>query len=84
MHRALILSLLVADILFAGILHADNGHDAWLRYAPQPGSTAAVVATLNNSVVTNTARGELIRGLGTKNDGIGCPQGRRPRSGNSR
>src|SRR6266849_6004033 len=71
LRRALILRNLwsrpLACALFlSAVLHADNGHDAWLRYAPQPDFTPTVIATVNNSLVTNTARGELIRGLGRK------------------
>ncbi len=53
-------------LLTAATLQADNGHDAWLRYSPQPDFTPALVATLNNSLLVTTARAELIRGLGRK------------------
>src|SRR5580700_5540435 len=61
LHRALILSLAAV-----AAVNADNGHDAWLRYQPQPDFTPAVVSTTNNSLLITTARVELIRGLGRK------------------
>jgi alpha-glucuronidase len=65
LHRALILSLILIRAL-----HADNGHDAWLRYTPrytpQAQTATSVIATINDSPVISSARGELIRALGGK------------------
>lgn len=42
-------------------LQADNGRDAWLRYARQDEPLPTVIATLSDSLVTTTARNELMR-----------------------
>ena len=51
-------------------LRADNGHDAWLRYAPlteteraQFASLPVVVSVLNDSALLQTAQAELSRGV---------------------
>ena len=49
-----------------GALHAESGYDAWLRYTPGARPLPAVIATLDDSTVINSARDELIRGLGGK------------------
>jgi alpha-glucuronidase len=64
----LVLVLLVA---FVSILHAETGYDAWLRYAPLEGvaldqfrqAVPAVVAVLEQSTVSTTARAEIVRGV---------------------
>jgi alpha-glucuronidase len=61
LHRALILSLIPI-----ATLQADNGHDAWLRDTPRPQTLPSVIATISDSPVISSARGELIRGLGSK------------------
>jgi alpha-glucuronidase len=61
LHRALILSLILV-----GTLQAENGHDAWLRYAPKSEALPAVIATTDDSLMASSARGELIRSLGSK------------------
>jgi alpha-glucuronidase len=59
LHRALILSALAVLSL-----HAETGRDAWLRYtAKYSQPLPAVVATLSDSVVTDSARSEIIRGI---------------------
>ena len=59
-------------LLAATLVHAENGHDAWLRYAPiddpqlrahYEGVLPAVVVTFGDSEVVRAARGELIRGV---------------------
>ncbi len=63
--------LILAAALTAASVHAENGHDAWLRYRPIDDPVArrmydslpAVVVTLGNSEVLSTARDELIRGV---------------------
>lgn len=62
-----ILSILMA----AAALHAESGHDAWLRYAALDGSVLsqyrealpAVVASVGEPGAVESARGELIRGV---------------------
>ncbi|HEV2691213.1 MAG TPA: alpha-glucuronidase family glycosyl hydrolase [Bryobacteraceae bacterium] len=57
-----ILALLIATVS----LHAETGHDAWLRYAalPQQQQTLpAVVTTLSDSKLIATASQELVRGI---------------------
>ncbi len=50
--------------LAAAALHAETGYDAWLRYVPVPGiDPPAVVATLDNSPLAQSAQSELIRGF---------------------
>jgi alpha-glucuronidase len=53
-----------------GILHAEDGRDAWLRYAPlkdaarsKYASLPASVVVLGDSPVLNKAQEELIRGI---------------------
>src|SRR5579862_5111900 len=59
LRRALILSLFAICAL-----HAETGHDAWLRYtAKYSQAVPAVVVALNDSLVANSARGEVIRGV---------------------
>jgi alpha-glucuronidase len=59
LHRALILS-----VLGVMSLQAETGRDAWLRYTTKYSQAVpAVVATLNDSVVSMSARAELIRGI---------------------
>jgi alpha-glucuronidase len=55
---------------FAGIARAENGQDAWLRYAPlapaeraKYDSLPASVVMLRDSTVFETSQAELIRGL---------------------
>jgi len=54
----------------AGVLRAETGQDAWLRYAPLKNSVRAKYASLpaavgviGNSAVLNSARAEMIRGV---------------------
>jgi alpha-glucuronidase len=59
LHRALIVGVLAVTML-----HAETGHNAWLRYATkytQP--VPAVIAVASDSVVSESAREELIRGV---------------------
>src|SRR5271165_6052786 len=46
-------------------VHAETGHEAWLRYAPTspPPSLPAVVATLRDSPMLHSAREEWIKGI---------------------
>ena len=46
-------------------LHAESGHDAWLRYEPlvSPPQLPAVVSMAGDSQVLRTAQQELIRGV---------------------
>ena len=53
-------------LLAAATLHAETGHDAWLRYAPVAANRdalPAVVTTLGDSTLVTNARQELIRGV---------------------
>jgi alpha-glucuronidase len=61
LHRALILSLILI-----GTLHADNGHDAWLHDTPKSQALPAVIATIGDSLMTSSARSELVRALGSR------------------
>ena len=62
---------LLSLVALAAILHAETGYDAWLRYAPLEGATLdqfrqavpAVVSVLDQSAVSVTARGEIVRGV---------------------
>lgn len=62
---------LIAGLISALSLHAENGADAWLRYAPLDGVTAAqyraslpaAVASYGSSPVARSAQRELIRGI---------------------
>ena len=60
---------LLAVTLMAGALHADNGYDAWLRYArleparqAQYAALPATIVVLGKSQVTLSAAAELARG----------------------
>jgi alpha-glucuronidase len=54
----------VLVLLLAAGLHAETGHDAWLRYTPAPGaSIPAVITTTTDSPLINTARDELVKGI---------------------
>jgi alpha-glucuronidase len=55
---------LLATLLFAAsAMFAETGADAWLRYTPVATTTTfASVATLGNSAVLASARGEIVRG----------------------
>ena len=46
-------------------LHAESGHDAWLRYEPlvSPPQLPAVVSVGGHSLVLRTAQQDLIRGV---------------------
>ncbi len=62
--------IFIGTLAFAPV-HAENGHDGWLRYRPLNDPVArqlydrlpAVVVAAGNSEVLNTARDELIRGV---------------------
>ena len=63
-------SVAVAAALCTVAVRAENGHEAWLRYAPIAKADAAkyaalptTVEVLGNAPLLDTARGELIRGL---------------------
>src|ERR1700689_4480594 len=57
-------SLLFIALSLHGLLRAETGRDAWLRYSSVPQLQApAVVSALGDSVLIGTARQELIRGL---------------------
>src|SRR5438477_3427356 len=61
LRQALILS---CGLLTAVCLHGETGYDAWLRYSSQYNAPLpAVLATVGDSIVINSARGELIRGV---------------------
>ena len=63
--------LLIVLLATAASLHAETGYNAWLRYAPLDAvHTAeyrrvlpAVVVTLGDSAVSESARNELVRGV---------------------
>jgi alpha-glucuronidase len=86
--EALILGSLLFGFARTDLLHAETGHEAWLRYAPlsEPeakryDSLPATVTRLDDSIVLQTAQGELVRGvkgiLGrTLRVGRGLPQER--------
>jgi alpha-glucuronidase len=53
-----------------GLLHAETGQDAWLRYAPlkkalhaKYATLPAAVATIGDSAILDSAREEMIRGV---------------------
>jgi alpha-glucuronidase len=50
-------------LVIAAGLRAETGYDAWLRYAPRSANVPAVVSTLGNSTVLESARSEMIRGV---------------------
>ncbi len=56
---------LLCLLALPALLFGETGYDAWLRYAPtaQPVSLPAVVATSDDSLLTASARQELIRGV---------------------
>jgi alpha-glucuronidase len=62
---------LLSFVALAAVLHAETGYDAWLRYAPLEGASLdqfrqtvpAIVAVLDRSAVSTTARGEIVRGV---------------------
>jgi alpha-glucuronidase len=66
-----ITACLACVLLGAASLRAETGYDAWLRYAPLDGEQAAryhqvlpaVVITLGESSVEESARKELVRGI---------------------
>src|ERR1700743_2693020 len=64
---AIVLSFVAA--IFASIVRAEDGHEAWLRYAPLDPTAAkryglpSIVKIEGDSVVMRAAREELIRGL---------------------
>jgi alpha-glucuronidase len=61
LHRALTLSCI---LFFSAALHAETGSSAWLRYAARYNQPLpAVVATIDDATLINTARDELIRGV---------------------
>jgi alpha-glucuronidase len=68
--RTVILVGSLATILFAANLRADNGYDAWLRYAQLTSaerarydSLPASVVVLGDSALLDTSEAELIRGV---------------------
>jgi len=52
-------------VVAAGVLHAETGYDAWLRYAPlaSPPRLPAVVTMLDDSAVVKSAQAEIVRGI---------------------
>jgi len=70
-HFPITLKYILAAALAAACLHAETGHDAWLRYPPIESPALArvraglpaVITTLNNADSEAAARAELIRGL---------------------
>jgi alpha-glucuronidase len=56
---------LLVPLLFLGVLHAESGRDAWLRYAPvaTPPSLPAVTVALGSSTVIASGQQELLRGV---------------------
>ena len=68
--RVLAVTTLLTQICPLRSARADNGYDAWLRYAPlteteraKYGSFPAAVIVLNNSALLHTAEAEFIRGV---------------------
>jgi alpha-glucuronidase len=58
--------LVVLLLLFPALVRAENGHDAWLRYAPvsQPATAIpAVIIAGDNSLLMQSARDEIVRGV---------------------
>ncbi len=50
--------------VFAILLHAETGRDAWLRYSPQSSQEVpAVLVTIGDSPVMISARDEVLRGI---------------------
>ena len=58
--------LIAIPLVFAAVLRAESGYEAWLRYAPKLPPLPAAIAVLDDSSVIDSARDELIRGLGGK------------------
>src|SRR6266850_3039131 len=60
-----ILSPLFLALLMIGGIHAETGYDAWLRYAPIENrqSIPAVIASIGDSKLIESARQEAIRGV---------------------
>ena len=64
-------AILIAGLLTALLLHAENGADAWLRYAPLDEASAgpyrtslpASIATYTTTPVAQSAERELLRGI---------------------
>ncbi|HYL86853.1 MAG TPA: alpha-glucuronidase family glycosyl hydrolase [Candidatus Angelobacter sp.] len=61
---------LLLQVWAASVVHAETGHDAWLRYAPlseseraRYASFPAIVVILSDSPLLKTAQSELIRGV---------------------
>jgi alpha-glucuronidase len=68
--RAAVGAALLLGVMQGSYLHAESGHNAWLRFAPLDERAAQIyqtlpasVVVLGNSVVLETAQGELIRGV---------------------
>ena len=66
----LLLAGLLAELFVPRTLRADNGYDAWLRYAPlteteraKYASLPGTVTILNDSALLQSAEAELIRGV---------------------
>ena len=61
----MLLRKIVWPCLLAASLHAESGHDSWLRYERVPGNVAlpAVVTAMRDAPLLQSARAELIRGL---------------------
>ncbi len=54
----------VAVLSLSGVLHAETGYNAWLRYAPVDRlDVPAVVSVLDDSALAGSAQAELIRGF---------------------
>lgn len=61
----------LCGLLVAASLHAETGSDAWLRYAPLNAAPAAryhknlpaVIISLGDSQISQSARNELVRGI---------------------
>jgi alpha-glucuronidase len=62
--------LILLAVFLPGLLRAETGREAWLRYAPLPagdgikyGSLPATVVGLGDSIVIGKAREEMVRGI---------------------
>src|SRR5262245_26121461 len=69
MNRALRIVIFGALLLLHGMLHAETGAEAWLRYAPlgetqaaKYSSLPASVVVLGDSLLLHSAQQEVIRG----------------------
>lgn len=56
--------------IFSGLLYAEDGHEAWLRYAPlnrvarvKYAAMPASVVALSDTAILNSARDEIVRGI---------------------